>query len=159
MDPRRLRELIGPGGKNIKRIQEETGAQIDIEDTGEVRIAAYNMEGGKRAEEIVDVVDVDRSLVGSGERLRLREWDPEDEARFYAVMNRPEVMEHLGGMQTPEEWSAAYQRVAGFQRADQRGGGEQDRGGEHPKGRTSGHKGRGHLTMEKVVRGKNMNRR
>jgi RimJ/RimL family protein N-acetyltransferase len=55
-------------------------------------------------------------VVAATERLRLREWDPEDEARFYAVMNRPEVMEHLGGMQTPEEWSAAYQRVAGFQR-------------------------------------------
>ena len=31
-------------------------------------------------------------------------------------MNRPEVMQHLGGMQSPEEWSAAYQRVVGFQR-------------------------------------------
>ncbi len=30
-------------------------------------------------------------------------------------MNRPEVMRHLGGVQTPEEWRAAYQRVAGFQ--------------------------------------------
>jgi RimJ/RimL family protein N-acetyltransferase len=50
------------------------------------------------------------------DRLRLREWDPEDESRFYAVMNRPEVMQHLGGMQTPREWGAAYQRVVGFQR-------------------------------------------
>ena len=49
-------------------------------------------------------------------RLRLREWDDEDEARFYAVMNRPEVMQHLGGVQTPEEWNAAYNRVLGFQR-------------------------------------------
>jgi len=49
-------------------------------------------------------------------RLRLREWAPEDEARFYAVMNRPEVMEHLGGVQTPEGWNAAYQRIVGFQR-------------------------------------------
>jgi RimJ/RimL family protein N-acetyltransferase len=49
-------------------------------------------------------------------RLRLREWDAEDEVRFYEVMNRPEVMQHLGGIQSPEEWSAAYQRVIGFQR-------------------------------------------
>jgi RimJ/RimL family protein N-acetyltransferase len=49
-------------------------------------------------------------------RLNLREWDEEDEGRFYAVMNRPEVMRHLGGVQTPEEWRAAYQRVVGFQR-------------------------------------------
>ena len=55
-------------------------------------------------------------VVAQTTRLRLREWDEEDEVRFYAVMNRPEVMEHLGGVQTPEEWSAAYQRVVGFQR-------------------------------------------
>jgi len=53
INPDKIREVIGPGGKVIKRITEETGAQIDIEDTGEVRIAAYNMEGGKRAEEII----------------------------------------------------------------------------------------------------------
>jgi RimJ/RimL family protein N-acetyltransferase len=50
------------------------------------------------------------------ERLRLREWDGEDLVRFYEVMNRPEVMKHLGGVQLPEEWRAAYRRVVGFQR-------------------------------------------
>ncbi len=49
-------------------------------------------------------------------RLRLREWAAEDEARFYAVMNQPDVMEHLGGVQTPEGWNAAYERIVGFQR-------------------------------------------
>jgi polyribonucleotide nucleotidyltransferase len=53
IDPEKIREVIGPGGKIIKRIQEETGAQIDIEDTGEVRIAAYNSEGGRRAEQMI----------------------------------------------------------------------------------------------------------
>ena len=51
--PDKIREVIGPGGKIIKRITEETGAQIDIDDTGEVRIAAVNREGGKRAEELI----------------------------------------------------------------------------------------------------------
>ena len=51
--PDKIREVIGPGGKIIKRITEETGAQIDIEDSGEVRIAAVNREGGKRAEELI----------------------------------------------------------------------------------------------------------
>jgi len=49
-------------------------------------------------------------------RLRLREWDEADESSFYAVMNRPEVMQHLGGVQTPEGWNAAFQRITGFQR-------------------------------------------
>lgn len=49
-------------------------------------------------------------------RLRLREWDDADESGFYAVMNRPEVMRYLGGVQTPQEWNAAYNRILGFQR-------------------------------------------
>jgi polyribonucleotide nucleotidyltransferase len=51
--PDKIREVIGPGGKVIRRITEETGTQIDIEDTGEVRIAAYSQESGKRAEELI----------------------------------------------------------------------------------------------------------
>mgnify|MGYP001584888403 FL=1 len=51
--PDKIREVIGPGGKIIKRITEETGTQIDIEDSGEVRIAAINSEGGRRAEELI----------------------------------------------------------------------------------------------------------
>jgi RimJ/RimL family protein N-acetyltransferase len=54
-------------------------------------------------------------VVAETARLRLREWEDEDEARFYEVMNRPEVMRHLGGLQLPEEWSAAYRRIRGFQ--------------------------------------------
>jgi RimJ/RimL family protein N-acetyltransferase len=50
-------------------------------------------------------------VVAETERLRLRGWDDEDEIRFYEVMNRPEVMKHLGGLQLPEEWRAAYSRV------------------------------------------------
>ena len=55
-------------------------------------------------------------VVAETERLRLREWDDEDEVRFYEVMNRPEVMRYLGGLQLPEEWRAAYRRVRGYQR-------------------------------------------
>ena len=54
--------------------------------------------------------------IAETERLRLREWDDEDEVRFYEVMNRDEVMRYLGGIQLPEEWRAAYQRVRAYQR-------------------------------------------
>jgi polyribonucleotide nucleotidyltransferase len=53
IDPDRIRDVIGPGGRMIKKIQEETGAQIDIEDTGVVKIAAYDSEGGQRAVEMI----------------------------------------------------------------------------------------------------------
>ena len=51
-------------------------------------------------------------VVAETSRLRLREWDEEDEVRFYEVMNRPEVMEHLGGLQLPEERRAAPREAA-----------------------------------------------
>jgi RimJ/RimL family protein N-acetyltransferase len=54
-------------------------------------------------------------VVATTDRLRLREWDPEDEKAFYDRMNDPDVMKHLGGVQTPEDWRAAYLRVLGFQ--------------------------------------------
>jgi RimJ/RimL family protein N-acetyltransferase len=53
-------------------------------------------------------------VVAETARLIMRDWDDADEERFYAVMNHEEVMRHLGGVQLPEEWRAAYQRVRGF---------------------------------------------
>jgi polyribonucleotide nucleotidyltransferase len=41
--------LIGPGGKMIKKIQEETGANIEVDDTGMVFIASVDQAGGKAA--------------------------------------------------------------------------------------------------------------
>ena len=55
-------------------------------------------------------------MVAETRRLILRDWDDEDEARFYEVMNREEVMRHLGGVQRPEDWRSAYQRIRGFSR-------------------------------------------
>jgi RimJ/RimL family protein N-acetyltransferase len=48
--------------------------------------------------------------------MLLREWSEQDEAVFYEIMNRPAVMRHLGGVQTPEEWHAAFERLCGYQR-------------------------------------------
>ncbi|MEW5883090.1 MAG: polyribonucleotide nucleotidyltransferase [Armatimonadota bacterium] len=42
IDPTRAGELIGPGGRTVKRIQHETGAEIDIQDDGRVFILATN---------------------------------------------------------------------------------------------------------------------
>ncbi|MGE9271040.1 MAG: polyribonucleotide nucleotidyltransferase [Verrucomicrobiales bacterium] len=50
----RIGELIGPGGKNIKGIQAESGADINIEDDGTVHIYASKVEGLNRAKELID---------------------------------------------------------------------------------------------------------
>ena len=50
----RIGELIGPGGKNIKAIQAESGAEINIEDDGTVHIYASKEAGLERAKEMID---------------------------------------------------------------------------------------------------------
>ncbi len=49
INPEKIGALIGPGGKNIKGIQEQTGAKIDIEDDGTVYIAHSDAAGAEAA--------------------------------------------------------------------------------------------------------------
>jgi polyribonucleotide nucleotidyltransferase len=49
IDPQKIGKVIGPGGKMIKKIQEETGAVIEIEDDGSVFIASVDAQGGMAA--------------------------------------------------------------------------------------------------------------
>ena len=53
INPDKIRDVIGPGGKIINEIIDTTGVQIDIEDDGTVMITATDMEGGKKAEDWV----------------------------------------------------------------------------------------------------------
>ncbi len=50
----KIRDLIGPGGKNIRRIIDETGATIDVEDDGTVYIGAEDGESGDAARRMVE---------------------------------------------------------------------------------------------------------
>ncbi len=52
--PDKIREVIGSGGKIIKKIIEETGAQIDIEDDGRIFIASVDASKGEMALEIIN---------------------------------------------------------------------------------------------------------
>ncbi len=53
IDPEMIGMIIGPGGKTIKGITEETGAKIDIEDTGIVTISSVDGESAKKARSII----------------------------------------------------------------------------------------------------------
>jgi polyribonucleotide nucleotidyltransferase len=53
INPDKIGELIGPGGKNIKAIQAESGAEISIEDDGTVYIYASRKESLERAVEMI----------------------------------------------------------------------------------------------------------
>ena len=58
IDPEKIGALIGPGGKNIRRITEVTGANIDIDEdnSGKVRVYANNSEAMERALSEIDLV-------------------------------------------------------------------------------------------------------
>jgi polyribonucleotide nucleotidyltransferase len=54
--PDKIREVIGSGGKVIKKIVEETGAQVDIDDNGTVAIASVDSEAGLKAKQIIEAI-------------------------------------------------------------------------------------------------------
>jgi len=56
VNPSKLGEIIGPKGKTIRAIQEETGAKIDIDDSGIVKIAAVSGEAAARAREMIEAI-------------------------------------------------------------------------------------------------------
>ncbi len=56
IDPEKIREVIGSGGKVIQKIVADTGAKIDIEADGSVFIAAVDREGAEKAKAIIDAI-------------------------------------------------------------------------------------------------------
>jgi len=54
INPERIREVIGPGGKIINKITAETGVKIDIEQDGRVLIASANGEAAARARRMIE---------------------------------------------------------------------------------------------------------
>ena len=73
IDPDRIRDVIGPGGKMIRKIVEETGAEIDIEDDGRVFIAAVDAKAGEKAQQIIKSLtsDVEIGATYMGKVTRL----------------------------------------------------------------------------------------
>ncbi len=53
INPEKIGKLIGPGGKSVKAIQTETGAEIDIEDDGTVVISCLDAAGAEKARDMV----------------------------------------------------------------------------------------------------------
>lgn len=68
INPEKIGMIIGPGGKNIKKIQEETGAKIEIEDSGNVIISSISSESAQKAkiwiERMTEEVEVGKTYLG-----------------------------------------------------------------------------------------------
>jgi polyribonucleotide nucleotidyltransferase len=54
IDPEKIREVIGPGGKTIRKITSETGASIDVEDDGSVKISSVDPAAGEMALKMIE---------------------------------------------------------------------------------------------------------
>ncbi len=73
INPDKIRDVIGPGGKVIRGIQEKTGAKIDISDDGRIAIATPNGEAAEAAMQIIrDITaeaEVGQSYLGTVTRI------------------------------------------------------------------------------------------
>ncbi len=68
IDPDKIGKIIGPGGKNIRKLQEDTGATIEIEDDGMVYLSSIGQEPARKAKEeiekLVEEVQVGKIYTG-----------------------------------------------------------------------------------------------
>lgn len=69
----KIRDVIGPGGKTIRKIIDETGVAIDIEDDGRVYIASTDGDGGQKALKMIESftkeVEVGAQYLGTVKRI------------------------------------------------------------------------------------------
>ena len=69
----KIRDVIGPGGKTIKKIIDETGVQIDIHDDGNVFITAVGAESAQKAQDMINALtaEVEVGAVYKGKVTRI----------------------------------------------------------------------------------------
>jgi polyribonucleotide nucleotidyltransferase len=76
INPERVGEVIGPGGKIIKRITALTKSKIDVDENGKITIAAVDREGAERAREMIREITIEAEVgkVYEGPIVRLEEY-------------------------------------------------------------------------------------
>jgi polyribonucleotide nucleotidyltransferase len=84
IDKDKIRDLIGPGGKNIKEICEVTGAKIDIDDDGTVVIASADSEAMQQA---IEMVKASTFIPEIGQKLTGKVVRSVNFGKFVALMN------------------------------------------------------------------------
>ena len=76
VNPEKVSEIIGPAGKNIKRILAQTGAKIDIDDTGKITIASTDVKAAEKAREMIQEITVEAEVgkTYTGKVVRIEEY-------------------------------------------------------------------------------------
>ena len=93
--PDKIRDILGPGGKTINKIIDETGVKIDIEDDGKVFIAADNMENGEKAIKLIEKVikDVEVGEIYMGKVVKIVPF-----GAFVEVLSGKEGLVHISNI-------------------------------------------------------------
>ena len=97
VDPDKIAKVIGPGGKTIKKIVDETGAKIDIDDTGRIFIAAVNSESAYKAIEMIEGItaEAEPGKVYTGKVTRLMNF-----GAFVEILPGKEGLVHISQLST-----------------------------------------------------------
>jgi polyribonucleotide nucleotidyltransferase len=76
INPEKVPEVIGPAGKNIKKILAQTGAKIDIDETGKITIASTDVEAAEQAREMIREITVEAEVgkTYTGKVVRIEEY-------------------------------------------------------------------------------------
>lgn len=95
IDPEQVRVVIGPGGKTINKITQDTGAKLDLEDDGTVFITALDMESAYACQQAVELLtkDVEVGEVYEGEVKRIMAF-----GAFIEVLPGKEGLLHISKM-------------------------------------------------------------
>jgi len=92
IDPEKIRDVIGPGGKMINEIIDETGVEIDIEDDGSVFITSIDQGDAEKAKKWID--DLTREIK-AGEMFNARITRIMDFGAFAEVLPGQEGLIHI----------------------------------------------------------------
>ncbi|MBI2843830.1 MAG: polyribonucleotide nucleotidyltransferase [Armatimonadetes bacterium] len=93
--PDKIGDVIGPGGKIIKKIEADTGAKLDIQQDGHIYITSVDADGGERALKIVEDLTRDVKL---GETYLGRVTRVENYGAFVEILPGREGMVHISEM-------------------------------------------------------------
>ncbi|KNF08868.1 polyribonucleotide nucleotidyltransferase Pnp [Gottschalkia purinilytica] len=95
VNPDKIRDIIGPGGKTIKKIIDETGVKIDTEDDGKITIASETVEMGEKAIEIIQgiIKEVEVGDIYLGKVTRIVSF-----GAFVEILNGKEGLVHISNI-------------------------------------------------------------
>lgn len=97
VDPEKIAKVIGPGGKMIKKIVDETGAKIDIDDNGTISIAAVDSESAAKAIDMINAItaEAEPGKIYTGKVTRLMNF-----GAFVEILPGKEGLVHISQLST-----------------------------------------------------------